>query len=174
MVVVEVRRERGGDHDAVRDVHRAAFTHDGNDPPVETALLDRLRADPAWLPHLSLVAVVDGKVSGHVVATRAVVEPSETPVLGLGPLGVLPRWQRRGVGTALVHVLLAVAEAWGETLVGLLGEPGYYRRFGFVTATDVGVAPPDPAWGPFFQVRSLAGPMPTGRFRYAAPFDDLG
>jgi predicted N-acetyltransferase YhbS len=174
MTVVEVRRERRGDEDAVREVHRAAFTREGNDPPIETVLLDRLRADPGWLPWLSLVAVVDGEVVGHVVATRATLEPSATPVLGLAPLGVLPRLQRRGLGTALVHALLVAAEARDETLVGVLGEPGYYGRFGFVTATEVGVAPPDPAWGAYFQIRSLAGRIPTGRFRYAAPFDELG
>lgn len=174
MIVVEVRRERRGDEDAVREVHRAAFVQQGNDPPVETTLLDRLRADPAWLPHLSLVAVADGEVVGHVVATRAAIGSSRTPVLGLGPLGVLPRWQRRGVGTALVHALLGAAESRDETLVGVLGEPDYYGRFGFVTATAVGVVPPDPAWGLFFQIRPLAAPVPTGRFRYAAPFDELG
>jgi putative acetyltransferase len=174
MTVVEVRREGEGDEDAVREVHRAAFVRDGNDPPVETTLLDRLRADPAWLARLSLVAVVDGEVAGHVVATRATIEPRGVPVLGLGPLGVLPRWQRKGVGTALVHAVLAAAEARDETLVGLLGEPAYYGRFGFVTAVEVGVVPPDPAWGRHFQVRSLVGPVPTGRFRYAAPFDELG
>ena len=151
----------------MREVHRAAFAVESNDPPVETALLDRLRADPAWLPRLSLVAVVDGEVAGHVVATRAKIEPSGLPVLGLEPLGVLPRRQRRGVGTALVHALLGAAEARDETLVGVLGEPAYYGRFGFVAATEAGVTPPDPAWGPYFQVRSLVGPIPTGRFRYA-------
>jgi putative acetyltransferase len=174
MTVLEVRRECRGDEDAVREVHRAALTREGNDPPIETALLDRLRADPGWLPRLSLVAVVKGEVVGHVVATRATLEPSTTPVLGLAPLGVLPRLQRRGLGTALVHALLAAAEARDETLVGVLGEPGYYGRFGFVTATEVGVAPPDPAWGAYFQIRSLVGRIPTGRFRYAAPFDELG
>jgi putative acetyltransferase len=174
MIVVEVRRERRGDEDVVREVHRAAFVREGNNPPVETALLDRLRTDPAWLPRLSLVAVADGNVVGHIVATRATIEPSGTPVLGLGPLGVLPDWQRRGVGTALVHALLAAAEAGDETLVGVLGDPGYYGRFGFVTATRAGVTPPDPGWGRHFQIRSLVGPIRTGRFRYATPFDELG
>jgi putative acetyltransferase len=117
------------------------------------------------------VAVVDGEVGGHVVATRAWIE--ESPVLGLGPLGVLPQWQGRGVGTALMHAVVAAAEARDETLVGLLGEPEYYGRFGFVAATEVGVTPPEAAWGAYFQVRSLTGTVPTGRFRYAAPFDGL-
>jgi len=169
--VVEVRRERRVDEVAVAQVHRAAFARPGDDPPVEVTLLAQLRDDPAWLPDLSLVAVVDGEVAGHVVATRAWAD--DTPALGLGPLAVRPERQRGGIGTVLVHALLAVAETHGETLVGLLGDPRYYRRFGFTAATDVGIRPPDPAWGPFFQVRSLAEKAHRGRFRYAPPFDAL-
>jgi predicted N-acetyltransferase YhbS len=91
-------------------------------------------------------------------------------VLGLGPLGVLPEAQGRGVGTALVHALVAVAEACEERLVALLGAPAYYGRFGFVPASDLGIEAPDPAWGEHFQARHLTGPRVTGRFRYAEPF----
>ena len=171
--VVEVRRERRGDEEAVAEVHRLAFARAGEDPPIEVTLLARLRNDPAWLPHLSLVAIVDGERAGHVVATRAWV--NDAPALGLGPVGVRPERQRAGIGTILVHALVAVAETHGETLVGLLGDPRYYRRFGFTAATDVGIEPPDPQWGPFFQVRSLvAEAIPGGRFRYAPPFGGLG
>ena len=117
---------------------------------------------------------VDGDdVVGHVIATRGRLEPNETPVLGLGPLGVLPEVQRRGIGTVLVHALLAVAEAAGEPLVALLGSPRYYGRFGFVRSTDLGITPPDASWGEFFQARRLLPGMAEGRFRYAAPFDRL-
>ena len=73
----------------------------------------------------------------------------------------------------LVHALLAVAEAADERLVALLGAPGYYRRFGFVRSLDLGVAPPDPAWGDYFQARRLGGLPQSGTFRYAEPFDRL-
>jgi predicted N-acetyltransferase YhbS len=175
-----VRRERPADHDAVRDLHRAAFAVDpvtgvlraAEDVP-EAPLVDALREDTGFLPHLSLVAVGDDGVVGHVIATRARLEPAGTPVLGLGPLGVRPDSQRSGVGTVLVHALVAVAEAAGESLVALLGAPAYYRRFGFVPATDLGIRPPDPAWGDHFQARRLAGPPTGGDFRYAQPFADL-
>ena len=68
---------------------------------------------------------------------------------------------------------MGAAQARDETVVGLLGEPSYYRRFGFVEATGVGIAAPDPAWERHFQVLVLAG-RPTGTFRYAAPFDEVG
>jgi predicted N-acetyltransferase YhbS len=95
------------------------------------------------------------------------------PVLGLGPLGVRPDQQGRGVGTSLVHALLAVAEAAGERVVALLGSPAYYRRFGFVPSTELGITPPEAAWGEYFQTRLLTGGPLTGRFRYAEPFDRL-
>ncbi len=171
-----VRRERPADSAAVHALHAAAFRPPGARPDadvVEARLTDELREDAGFLPHLSLVATDGGAVVGHVIATRGWLEPLGVPALGLGPLGVLPEAQRRGVGTVLVHALLAVAEAADERLVALLGEPGYYRRFGFVAAATVGVAAPDPAWGEYFQARWLADRRAEGTFRYAEPFARL-
>jgi putative acetyltransferase len=177
---VILRRECPADHDAVRALHRAAFAAaaKGGGVPgevVEARLVDELREDVGFLPHLSLVAVDDvgRNVVGHVIATRGWLEPSGTPVLGLGPLGVLRAAHGRGVGTALVHALLAVAEACDETLVALLGAPGYYRRFGFRCSTELGVTPPYPAWGEHFQARRLSGRPVGGAFRYADPLARL-
>jgi putative acetyltransferase len=171
---VHVRRERPADHEAVRAVHQAAFGRRGTDRPEDVAeaqLTDALRADVGFLPHLSLVAVRDEVVVGHVLATRGRLEPLGVPALGLGPLGVLPAEQGRGVGGALVHALLAVAEACEEGVVALLGAPAYYRRFDFRPAAELGITAPDPAWGAHFQARLLTGPAVRGAFRYAAPFD---
>ncbi|MGY1779313.1 GNAT family N-acetyltransferase [Geodermatophilus sp. SYSU D01036] len=163
-----VRRERPADAAAVDAVHRAAFPTD-----VEARLVGELRADAGFLPHLSLVAVGGDDVVGHVIATRGWIDPLDAPVLGLGPLGVRPDRQGRGVGTVLVHALVAVAEAAGERLVALLGDPGFYARAGFVRASDLGVEPPDPAWGAHFRARRLAGREQRGTFRYAEPFGRL-
>lgn len=172
-----IRRETPADIEAVRAVHTAAFAK-GDTPdavPVEAALVDALRGDDGWLPALSLVATdPDGQVVGHVVCTRGTV--AGTPVaLGLGPLGVLPAWQRRGVGSALMHAVLSAADALDEPLVVLLGHPEYYPRFGFRPAVELGVTPPGP-WGPrFFMARPLSAWQPTirGEFAYAKPFSDL-
>lgn len=173
-----VRRERPADAADVRALHRLAFARDpatgilrAPDDVVEAGLVDELREDPGNLAHLALVALVDDVLVGHVVATRGWVEPAGVPALGLGPLGVLPAAQGSGVGTVLVHALLAVAEATGESLVALLGAPAYYRRFGFRAAGELGISAPDPAWGGHFQARWLTGPGTGGTFRYAAPFD---
>ena len=175
-----VRREHPRDHDAVRALHQEAFAADpvtgavrAPDDVPEARLVDELREDAGFLPHLSLVALEDHEVVGHVIGTRGWLEPLGLPALGVGPVGVLPEAQGRGIGTVLVHALLAVAEAAGERLVALLGSPDYYRRFGFVPSTTVGVVPPDPAWGAYFQARWLAEPRTEGTFRYAEPFDRL-
>ena len=169
-----VRRERPGDEPAVRDVQAAAFRQVPGEDPAEARLLDELRRTDAWLPRLSLVAEsADGAVVGHVVCTRAHVD--DWPVVGLGPIGVRPDHQLRGIGAALVHAVVAAAEATGEPLIGLLGSDVYYGRFGFVPSTAAGVEPPEPHWGAHFQVRTLAehDAAIRGRFRYASPFDDV-
>lgn len=173
---MHVRRETFADHDAVRAVHRAAFgprAGQRQEDLVEARLTDELRADAGFLPHLSLVAVRADVVVGHVIATRGWLEPPGIPALGIGPLGVRPEEQGRGVGSALVHSLLAVAESAGERLAVLLGDPGFYGRFDFRPAAELGITAPAPAWDPHFLARWLAGPPVAGRFRYAAPFDRL-
>ena len=108
-----------------------------------------------------------------MICTRGHVDAA--PVLGLGPLSVRPDHQRRGVGLALVHSVLGAADALGEPLVALLGSPAYYGRYGFRPGTDHGITAPDPAYGGYFQVRTLSAYEPTlrGAFAYATPFDNL-
>ncbi|HEU0127448.1 MAG TPA: GNAT family N-acetyltransferase, partial [Pseudonocardiaceae bacterium] len=93
--------------------------------------------------------------------------------IGLGPLGVIPACQRRGVGQALMHAALAAADALDAPAVALLGDPGYYSRFGFVAGATLGVLPPVPEWAPHFQVRPLTNwdNSLRGTFRYAPAFD---
>ncbi|MFC4564781.1 GNAT family N-acetyltransferase [Nocardiopsis mangrovi] len=174
-----IRRETPDDIPAIRAVTAAAFAgaehsappaEPGGDPG-EATLVGRLRADPGWIPELSLVAVESGGgVVGHVVCTRGAV--GDLPALGLGPVSVDPGHQGAGVGSALMHAVLGAADALGEPLVALLGEPAFYARFGFRPAADHGVVAPDASWGAYFQVRTLTAHTDAmaGTFRYAAPF----
>ena len=139
-----IRRETERDIDVIRAITTAAFA--AGRPPGQTVpearLIDELRAGPAWLPALSLVAVTPaGEVIGHVLGTRGHV--GQDPVLALGPLAAL------------------------------LGDPGYYRRFGFELSTAYQITPPRPQWQPHFQVRVLSGYQPRlhGMFTYPEPFD---
>ena len=168
-----LRRELPGDRAAVAAVHLAAFARPDTEDVPEARLVSDLHDDGSVIPGLSLVAMLGGDVVGHVMCSRASVD--DKPCLGLGPIGVLPPRQRCGVGLALMHGALAAADALNEPAVVLLGDPGYYRRFGFVLAQPLGLLPPDPGWTEYFQVRPLTawdGPM-RGTFRYASAFDRL-
>lgn len=175
-----IRAERPTDVAAVRAVTAAAFREaahaappvEADGAPGEATLVTWLRADPAWIPELSLVAEANGEIVGHVLCTRGDV--SGVPALGLGPLSVHPSQQGRGVGTALVHAVLEEATALGEHTVVLLGDPAYYVRFGFVPATAEGIDPPVAEWAPYFQALRLTPGGPRGTFSYAAPFGRLG
>jgi len=168
VTAVLVRREHATDVLAIAEIHKAAFEGE-----VESQLVTALRASDAWLPPLSLVAELNGKVVGHVVCTRAHV--GEVPALGLGPLGVDPTVQKSGVGSALMHAVLAAADALDEPVVVLLGHTDYYPRFGFEPATRFGITPPVPEWGDHFQARPLSTYDSTiqGPFAYAPPFNEL-
>jgi putative acetyltransferase len=172
-----IRRERPEDHVAIGDVLAAAFADapgSGGDVPVEVGLVDALRASPEWIAPLALVAEGEGgEVAGYVVCTRGWV--GERLALGLGPLAVAPAAQRLGAGSALMHAVLGAADALGGPRVALLGHTGYYPRFGFRPAAELGVEAPEPEWGAHFQARPLTAydPAMRGTFRYAQPFLDL-
>jgi putative acetyltransferase len=167
-----IRREQPRDLAAIDAIHRRAFAMDETEP-VEVGLVRALRRSNAWVPALSLVAEIDGTIVGHVVATEGRLDG--TLALGLGPIGVLPDHQHLGVGSALMHAVLAAADALGYPLVALVGDTSFYPRFGFVAGSELGVGAPDPGWGEHFQVRTLDGYRPglRGGFHYAAPFDGV-
>src|SRR5688572_22802240 len=101
-----VQRETPAQAAEIHAVTLAAFGQ-----PTEADLVDQLRVDDGWIPELSMVAVEDGAVIGHVVCTRARLDGAA--VLGLGPLSVHPDHHRRGVGSALMHAVLGAADALG-------------------------------------------------------------
>ena len=109
-------------------------------------------------PQLSLVAARDGEPVGHVFFSPIRIEgPSPAPAAaGLAPLAVLPEAQGRGVGAALVRAGLAACAPLGWGAVFLLGDPAYYRRFGFVPAAPRGFRYGDGSAGAAFQVIELA------------------
>lgn len=164
------RSELGQDVPAIRTVVQAAF------PTGEEAdLVDALRADPAWIPELSIVTTTpDGQVVGHALLTGCQV--GEVPALCLAPCAVLPEFQGQGAGSAAIGAALAAARARAlagapQDCVVVLGHPGYYPRFGFTPASHAGIAIGIPVPDEVLQAMSLTGrDLPAGEIRYAAPF----
>lgn len=169
---MEIRPEQPGDHDAIRDLVTAAFGS-----PDEATLVERIRASPNYRPDVALVAVIDGSVVGHVMVSHVALRHrgSERSVLSLAPLAVAPDHQHGGVGSALVRSVAAQADADGQPLIVLEGNPAYYSRFGFEDARSHGIHLPLPDWASpeAGQVLRLGtyDPVITGEVIYPPAFD---
>ncbi len=126
---IQVRLENAGDpkeRAAIRAVIAAAFQRVD-----EADLVDQLRADEHAL--LSLIAEHDGSIVGHVLFSRMWIDTSRGRVsaIALAPVAVLPGHQRRGIAALLITRGIELLRQRNEAIVIVLGNPGYYPRFGF-------------------------------------------
>jgi putative acetyltransferase len=139
--MLTIRTEQREDAGAVYRVNAEAFGRE-----VEARLVEAIRRSEAYLPELSLVVEREGSVVAHVLFSKVHIEGSEQAerLLALGPVAVLPAWQRQGIGTALVRAGLERAAALGFAGVVLVGHPSYYPRFGFQPARQFGLRVPFP------------------------------
>jgi putative acetyltransferase len=128
--VPHIRDERAGDEPSIHILTRKAFRPIVYASGTEQHIVDALRA--GGLLTVSLVAELSGSVVGHVGFSPVSVSWSGTGWYGLGPVAVLPPHQRQGIGSALIQAGLSRLRAMGATACVLAGDPGYYRRFGFV------------------------------------------
>ena len=110
----------------------------------EHLMVDRLRTSQAYVPQLSLIAEVAGEIVGHLLLTRISIRDGEkcTPSLALAPLSVLPEFQRRGVGSALIHEAHQRARQLGFRSIIVVGIEGYYSRFGYMPLSSYPVRVP--------------------------------
>ncbi len=129
-----IRREEPQDIATIRWVNEQAFGGSS-----EANAIDQLRDRGAAV--LSLVAVIDDRVVGHLFFSPITIEAPDRswPGLGLAPLSVLPEFQRQGIGTALMNAGLEECRRLGHERVIVLGHPDYYPRFGFERASLHGV-----------------------------------
>jgi len=127
---VLIRNEQPQDIVAIHDVNEKAF-----EETLEARLIDLLRANDAVT--LSLVAVVDDQIVGHILFTPVRLETGDRHLdgVGLGPMAVSPDFQRRGIGSKLVSEGLLKLRELGVSFVVVVGHPEYYPRFGFVPAS---------------------------------------
>ncbi|MEV6598967.1 N-acetyltransferase [Actinoplanes sp. NPDC051346] len=159
---MNLRVERPGDAGPVWAVLTAAFPTDA-----EARLVDALRDTDSWLPGLSVVAEENGRVVAYALLSRITV--GSDPALALGPVAVLPGEQRRGLGAAVISEVLKLATVAGERLVLVLGDPAYYRRFGFTPAMPYGITSPWSHLGDAWQVLALNG----AEAKYPAPWHEV-
>ena len=124
-----IRNEAESDIEAIAEVTKMAFATCPYGNHTEQFIIDALRAAGALT--VSLVAEIGRNVVGHVAFSPVTISDGSPDWYGLGPVSVLPKHQRQGIGTALINEGLSLLKARGGKGCMLVGEPAYYQRFGF-------------------------------------------
>jgi len=130
------------DYPITETITREAFWNLYRPGCVEHLILHNLRNSTSYCRELDLVALVDNEVIGHIISTRANVvdvHNTEHEILCVGPLSVLPSFQKEGIGSALMNHSILIAKQLGFTGMILFGNPDYYHRFGFRNAKEYGI-----------------------------------
>jgi putative acetyltransferase len=165
---VTLRAETRADYEAIDHVNHLAFSGEE-----EVTLIRRLREDGDI--RLSLVAELDGQVVGNIVLSKMVVDLDDgrrLNCLALAPVAVLPDWQKRGIGAALIRAAVERARGGDEAAIILVGHADYYPRFGFSSEVVSGVKNPfnSPEHFMGLELRPDALQGQTGSVRYASAF----
>ena len=134
---IVIRPETNTDIGAITEVTVAAFETLEVSNHTEQFIIEALRAAKALT--VSLVAVVDGRVVGHIAFSPVAVSDGTDNWYGLGPVSVLPEYQRRGIGKALIQIGLSRLKDLNAKGCCLVGHPEYYRQFGFQNVNDLGL-----------------------------------
>lgn len=136
---IEIRHEDQGDYTGIRMVNDLAFGQ-----PDEGKMIEKLRHNPRFVPQLSLVALCDGRIVGHILFFPISISSADhrETSLSLAPMAVHPDYQKKGIGGRLVEEGMAVARSLGFQSIIVLGHAGYYPRFGFQPASKWGIRPP--------------------------------
>ncbi len=132
---LEIREALATDTGSIEELYPQAFPDEDLLPVVR-----ELQGEASGV--ISLVGLIDGAVVAHVMFTTCCIAETDDKVALLAPLAVSPAWQRQGIGDTIVRAGMGYVEAAGMSRVYVLGDPAYYRRFGFEPEFDV--APPYP------------------------------
>ncbi len=142
-----VRSECEKDYHRVEEITKLAFSFDdrikrgGIGCPYEHWMINELRKHDGVM-ELSLVAEVEGVILGHIICSNAVIKLNERvlSVLNFGPVSVLPEYQKRGIGKALINAMITKSKELGYGAILFFGRPEYYPQFGFVKASEYGIS----------------------------------
>jgi len=160
-----IRSEGAEDIEAISRVTVEAFRNHPISRQTEHFIIQALRAAGALT--LSLVAEIDGQVVGHIAFSPVTVSDGTPGWYGLGPVSVLPDYQKRGIGTALINRGLSLLKDRGGRGCALVGDPDYYRRFGFKNYPELvheGISQE------FFLALPFAEPIPRGTVTFHEGF----
>lgn len=135
---VKIRKEATHDHPYVFQLVEAAFKNQPISDHREQYLIERLRATDAFIPDLSLVAMLSHEIVGHVLLTRIAIKNAQRGYesLALAPIAVHPYHQRRGIGTLLMNAAHEKARNLGFKSIALLGHRDFYPQFGYELAKN--------------------------------------
>jgi putative acetyltransferase len=159
-MMIEIRDENPSDRKAVYHAVSSAFGR-----LAEAQLVEELRE--AGDGAVSLVAVEDGQITGHILLSKM---DAPFPALALAPVSVIPAKQRSGIGSALIKRAVSRARREGWVAIFVLGDPGYYERFGFNREDAAGFA--STYAGSHFMMLKLRPSLTTitGELRHAPAF----
>jgi putative acetyltransferase len=163
--MTRIRPEAAGDREVIAHLIEAAFARAAHRSGTEAAIVARLRSAGALA--VSLVAEEGRIVLGHVAFSPVTIAGQNCRWFGLGPVAVLPADQGRGIGTALIEAGLSELRSNGARGCVVLGEPAYYRRFGFIA--DARLRLPGPP-AEYFQSLAFLGGVPDGTVEYHPAF----
>lgn len=163
---MQIRAELPADAQAIEQVTIQAFKDAPHTDHTEQFIVRELRAAGALA--LSLVAEIDEQIVGHVAISPVTISDGSLHWFGLGPISVIPQRQRQGIGSALMQAAISAVQAQSARGCVLLGDPDYYRRFGFRTVPGL-VLPGVPA--EYFQALTFEGLPPQGEVSYHRAFN---
>lgn len=166
---IGIRNETPADADAIEAVTAAAFLDAPHSSHTEQFIVNELRK--AEQLTVSLVAEAEDLIVGHVAVSPVTISDGSSGWYGLGPISVMPAYQNRGIGSRLMEQALEALRGLGAAGCVVLGEPEYYRRFGFAAESAL-VLPGVPA--EYFQAVRFRGRMPAGTVSYPEAFDASG
>ena len=124
-----IRNETKSDIKGISEITIAAFENHPHSNPTEQFIISALRTANALA--VPLVAEIEGRVVGHVAFSPVTISDHSCDWYGLGPVSVLPEYQKQGIGKSLIREGLSLLKVLGSKGCVLVGDPKYYERFGF-------------------------------------------
>lgn len=171
---ISIQQATEADYPAIYQVNTAAFGQNN-----EARLIALLRNCPAFIPELSLIALHNNEIVGHILFTKLhIIDESgkQHESLALAPMAVVPELQKQGIGGQLIQAGLAKAKELGYLSVIVLGHEHYYPKFGFTPANEWNIQPPfDVPSNVFMAMELVAGGLThiSGMVHYPKAFEEV-